>query len=613
MKFLVRLRSVGCWLVLLVLTGGLSSCAVPTGSVRPVDLPVEPQTVSAISDLLDEIQAWEKTRRPLSVLYDGKHATTLKTLNFDAVDGTLRQSKEFRRRLMAFDSEGLTRQEALSQQVMQFKLTDNIDRLEFGAHLIPFNAEGGFYNRLSFLLERLPFETAADYEAFLAWLPQYADYLVSHIPRLERGLQTGRVAPQVVVNNALGMLAPLKNQGFDAHPAMQPFAALPEAVSSAERDRLLSAAHGVFSDKIQPAYQTLYDFFEGSYSPRSPEQPGLLVQPGGAQYYNNRVRFFTTLDLDADQIFALGEREVERIQRAMDKVLLELNYKGSRTDFIAYLRGAPEHYPQTAQALLERAAWIAKTIEGKLPRWFDPLYQLPFTVEPVPLEIAPTYTSGRYVSGNKEQARPGIYWVNTTRLNSRALFNLPALTLHEAVPGHHLQHARTSEIEDVHPFRNDYYISAFGEGWGLYAEYLGEEMGIYQTPYEQFGRLSYEMWRACRLVVDVGIHARGWSRQQAIDYLGSRTALSEHEVANEIDRYIGWPGQALAYKLGELTIIGLRREAQEALGSDFDIKAFHEAVLANGALPLQLLIDQVRLTLGLPDNGLPAGLRVSKS
>jgi len=568
---------------------------------------------SSFSDLLDEIYSWQKTRSPLSELYEGNHVGTIDPLKFEDIDRDLKQAKEFHQRLLGFQSSALTPQESLSQQVMQFKLTDTIDRLEFGAHLIPFNAEGGFYNRLGFMLKRLPFKTAADYDAFLVWLPQYADFLVSHIPRLERGLETGRVAPAVVVNNALGMLEPLKSQGFDTHPAMRPFLALAhvssEVISSDERNRLRQAAQSVLQKKLIPAYTALYDFFERDYAAQAPEQPGLLVQPGGADYYNNRVRFFTTLDLNPDQVFALGEREVARIQAAMDKVLVELNYSGSRAEFIAQLRTAPEHYPRSGQALLERAAWIAKTIEGKLPRWFDPLYQLPFTVEPVPLEIAPTYTSGRYVSGNKKQGRPGVYWVNTTRLDSRALFNLPALTLHEAVPGHHLQHARTSELNDVHPFRNEYYISAFGEGWGLYAEYLGEEMGIYQTAYEQFGRLSYEMWRACRLVVDVGIHSRGWSRQRAIDYLGSRTALSEIEVVNEIDRYIGWPGQALAYKLGELTIIGLRREAERALGDNFDVKAFHEAVLANGALPLQLLVDQVRQTLNLPGEGLPAGIR----
>jgi len=317
------------------------------------------------------------------------------------------------------------------------------------------------------------------------------------------------------------------------------------------------------------------------------------------------VRHFTTLPLTPDEVFELGEREVERIATAMDAAMQSAGFQGTRTAFIAKLRNSPEFYPDTAEALLAQAAWIAKTIDGKLPQYFSPLPRLPFTVEPVPATIAASYTSGRYVSGDPEQDRAGIYWVNTTQLASRGLYSLPALTLHEAIPGHHLQHARAAELDGVHPFRQEYYISAFGEGWGLYAEYLGEEMGIYKTAYEQFGRLSYEMWRACRLVVDVGLHDRGWSRQQAIDYLARYTALSELEVTNEIDRYIGWPGQALAYKLGELVIKGLRQEAESELGEAFDIKVFHEAVLGKGSVPLTVLIDSVREDLQLPGEGIP--------
>jgi len=599
-------RPFGPWLSMALVVGLLLGCTSSTDA--PATATVTSSSATSLNNLLDEIQAWEKTRQPLSMLYEGKHPKTIEALQFDTINDEFVQAAVFRQKLLSVDTPELQRQERLNQQVMIFKLADVIDRLEFGEQLIPFNAEGGFYNELNFVLNRLPFDTVADYDAYLHWLPQYADYLLSHIPRLKRGLDDGRVAPAVVVNNAVAMLKPLKDQSFDTHPAMQPFATMPAGLSAIERDRLRAAAERVFASKLQPVFRSLYWFFATEYAALAPKQPGLLVQPGGADYYANRVRFFTTLDLTPDQVFALGEREVERIQTAMDQILLELDFVGTRTDFIAQLRTDPKHYPRSAQALLDRAAWIAKTIEGKLPRWFDPLYQLPFTIEPVPLAIAPTYTSGRYLAGDKKLGRPGVYWVNTTRLNSRALFNLPALTLHESVPGHHLQHARTSELDAVHPFRNEYYISAFGEGWGLYAEYLGEEMGIYTTAYEQFGRLSYEMWRACRLVVDVGIHAEGWSRQQAIDYLGSRAALSEHEVETEIDRYIGWPGQALAYKLGELTIIGLRREAEQALGDKFDVKTFHEAVLANGALPLQLLIDQVRLSLGLSGEGLPVGL-----
>ena len=564
---------------------------------------------SPLLALLDEIHAWEEQRSPLAELYKGKHVQSIRPRSLNDTNRELSIALDYQQKLKDIDPSSLKVQEALSQRVMLFKLGDYIARAEFGADLIPLNAEGGFYNGLTFILGRLPFQTVTDYDQYLTWLPEYAEYLESHIGLLELGLERGRIAPVPVVNNTLSMLSGLKDTVFEEHPAMAPFGAMPDAISGSEKQRLLNSARQQFKQQLLPVYQKLHLFFQSQYAPRASQQPGILTQPGGAQFYQNRLEFFTTLPLTPDDVFALGLAEVERIGAAMDKVVQELDYPGDRRQLIQQLRTAPEHYPATPRALLERAAWIAKKIEGQLPGWFDPLYELPFTIEPVPAEIAPTYTSGRYVSGDRERNQPGIYWVNTTRLQSRALFNLPALTLHEAVPGHHLQHARTSELQDVHPFRNKFYISAFGEGWGLYAEFLGEEMGIYETPYEQFGRLSYEMWRACRLVVDVGIHDRGWSRAQAMDYLGSRTALSEHEVETEIDRYIGWPGQALAYKLGELTIIGLRREAQKELGERFNVKAFHNAVLGNGALPLQLLIDQVRLALGLSGEGLPENLR----
>ena len=580
----------------------LASCATTDEAINVAQS-------SSLVALLDDLHSWEEQRSPLAELYKGKHVKSISPRSLNDIDRGLTRAFDYQKKLQEVDSTNLNPQDSLSRQIMLFKLEDYIARAEFGADLIPLNAEGGFYNRLTFILGRLPFQTVVDFDQYLTWLPEYAEYLESHIGLLELGLERGRIAPVPVVNNTLSMLRVLKETAFEEHPAMTPFGSMPEAISGSEKQRLLNSARQQFKQQLLPIYQKLHLFFEAQYAPRASQQPGILTQPGGTQFYQNRLEFFTTLPLTPDDVFALGLAEVERIGAAMDKVVQELDYPGDRRQLIQELRTAPEHYPATPQALLERAAWIAKKIEGQLPGWFDPLYELPFTIEPVPAEIAPTYTSGRYLSGDRERNQAGVYWVNTTRLQSRALFNLPALTLHEAVPGHHLQHARTSELQDVHPFRNKFYISAFGEGWGLYAEFLGEEMGIYETPYEQFGRLSYEMWRACRLVVDVGIHDRGWSRAQAIDYLGSRTALSEHEVETEIDRYIGWPGQALAYKLGELTIIGLRREAQKELGERFNVKAFHNAVLGNGALPLQLLIDQVRLALGLSGEGLPENLR----
>src|SRR5690606_15119126 len=260
------------------------------------------------------------------------------------------------------------------------------------------------------------------------------------------------------------------------------------------------------------------------------EHPVISFVPGGKEYYENRVRFYTTLPLTPDSVHQLGLQEVARIRASMDKIIQEVNFKGSFADFLNFLRTDPQFYAKTPQELLNYASWLSKKAEAGLPKLFDKLYSLPFTVEPVPDAIAPTYTGGRYVSGSWEGKRAGIYWVNTYDLKSRTLYTLPALTLHEAVPGHHLQIMLAAELKDLPRFRTRYYISAFGEGWGLYSEYLGEEMGMYATPYDMFGRYTYEMWRACRLVVDTGIHYKGWTREQALNYLAENTALSIHEV-----------------------------------------------------------------------------------
>ncbi len=273
----------------------------------------------------------------------------------------------------------------------------------------------------------------------------------------------------------------------------------------------------------------------------------------------------------------------------MDGVIAEVGFEGSFEEFLEFLRTDPRFYAETPEELLKEASWIAKRMDAKLPALFKTLPRLPYGVEPVPDHLAPKYTSGRYVGAPLGSTQPGYYWVNTYNLDSRPLYNLEALSLHEAVPGHHFQIALNRELEDLPNFRRFSYISAFGEGWGLYSEWLGLEAGFYTDPYSNFGRLTYEMWRACRLVVDTGLHALGWSRQQAMDFLAANTALPLHEIKTETDRYISWPGQALAYKLGELKIKELRRRAEEALGERFDVREFHDAVLANGSVPLPVL------------------------
>ena len=305
------------------------------------------------------------------------------------------------------------------------------------------------------------------------------------------------------------------------------------------------------------------------------------------------MKFFTTTNLSPNNIYNIGLGEVERIKKEMLEVLTEVKFEGSIKDFIQTLRTDPRFYPTSAEGLLKEASYIAKKIDGKLPLLFRKLPRQPYGVVPVPDFLAPSYTGGRYSGASINSTRSGSYWVNTYNLKSRTLYTLEALTLHEAVPGHHLQSALTQELTHLPKFRQNLYINAFGEGWGLYSEYLGTELGLYKDPYSRFGKLTYEMWRACRLVIDVGIHEKNWTREQAVEYLADNTALSLHEVNTEINRYICWPGQALAYKMGEIKIKELRKKAENQLKEKFDIRAFHDLVLSQGTVTLSILEKMV--------------------
>ena len=329
-----------------------------------------------------------------------------------------------------------------------------------------------------------------------------------------------------------------------------------------------------------------------SYIPNARTTIAANELPNGIEFYQNRVKHYTTLTLSTDEIHQLGLAEVKRIKSEMHQIIDNLKFEGTFADFLQFLRTSPQFYAQTPDELLKQAAYISKQADAALPKLFGKLPRTPYGVAPVPAQIAPKYTTGRY-SGSNDDNQPGYYWVNTYALNKRPLYVLEALTLHEAVPGHHLQISLTKELTSLPNFRRYSYISAFGEGWGLYSEFLGIEAGFYQNPYSNFGRLTYEMWRAIRLVVDTGVHTKGWSRQQAIDYMAQNTALSMHNVTTEVDRYISWPAQALSYKIGELTIKRLRNKAEQELQDKFDIREFHDAILANGSVPLPILEQQI--------------------
>ena len=350
----------------------------------------------------------------------------------------------------------------------------------------------------------------------------------------------------------------------------------------------------MISQQITPVYQQYLDFFTTQYVPGARDNIAAIALPDGAAYYQNRLEHYTTLKMTPQQVHQIGLQEVARIRAEMQQVIQQTGFKGSFAEFVQFLRTDPQFYVTKPEQLLKEASYLAKKIDAQLPKLFKTLPRTPYGVEPVPAEIAPKYTTGRY-AGGRAAGEPGFYWVNTYALDRRPLYELEALTLHEAVPGHHLQVALANEQDSLPGYRRSFYTSAFGEGWGLYSEYLGLEVGFYTDLYSNFGRLTYEMWRAGRLVVDTGMHTMGWSRQQAIDFLAQNTALSMHNVTTEVDRYISWPAQALSYKLGELTIKRLRQKAEAALGEKFNVREFHDAVLSNGSVPLSVLEQQIDL------------------
>ena len=451
---------------------------------------------------------------------------------------------------------------------------------------MPFNSDSSFWSSLAFMARR-SMASAEDYRNYIGRLDDVPRYFEQQIANMRAGLARGFSVPRAVLDGrdvAIAMVAELEDPAQS--PLYEPFKRLPSTIPAAEQEQLREAARAAIADKVIPAHQELLEFFRNEYVPQARTTLGATQMPGGEEYYRQQIREYTTLDLSPDEIHRIGLDEVARIRAEMDEVIAGTGFEGGFDEFIHFLRTDPQFYATTPEELLHRAAWIAKRIDAVIGDYFGTLPRARFTIVPVPPEIAPFWTAGR--GGNN------TYWVNTYDLPSRPFYNLPALTLHEAAPGHAMQGALAAEQDVLPEFRRNTYISAYGEGWGLYVEKLGEEMGIYETPYEHFGRLTYEMWRAARLVIDTGVHAKGWSREQALAFLRDNTALSEHEVTTEVDRYISWPGQALSYKLGELAIVRLRGEAEQALGADFDIKAFHDMVLALGSVPLPVLEEQVR-------------------
>jgi uncharacterized protein (DUF885 family) len=495
-------------------------------------------------------------------------------------------------RLEQIDTSKLSAGNRINFKVFEYERAAERESYQQLDHLYPLTNRTGWHLSFANAPAGMTFSTLEDYEGYLESLADYPRYNDEHIALLEAALAAGHTqfcASMAGYEHSISsaLVSDVKQSGFYV-----PFAHMPASLPEDSRRDIELRGRLLIEEAVLPAYDKLLRFYLEDYAPQCRNVLGITKMPGGEAYYNYLLRFFTTTDMSAREIHELGLSEVDRIMTAMKATIASSGFRGSFSEFLHFLRTDPQFYTDDPEDLLEKTSRIAKRMDGQLPRLFATLPRLPYDIQEIPASIAEKTTSAYYSPAPDDGRTPGSYYVNTSLLASRPLYVMEALTFHEAVPGHHLQMALALELE-MPEFRRLLYHSAFGEGWGLYAEALGQEVGFYTNPYSDFGRLSYEMWRACRLVVDTGMHAFGWTRQQAIDYMAARTALSIHEVTSEIDRYITWPGQATAYKIGELKIRALRKQAETALGDRFDLRQFHNAILANGSVPIAVLEELI--------------------
>ncbi|MGA2343100.1 MAG: DUF885 family protein [Steroidobacteraceae bacterium] len=501
----------------------------------------------------------------------------------ESQDARLRMWQDTLGKLDAIPRDALSPAERINYEVYRPQIETLVANLKFRDFEMPANSDTTFWTDLGYTARR-PFRTLEDYRNWIAQMRDIPRYFHEQIDEMRQGLKRGFTPPRVTMTGRDASITAVTDAKPEASLFYTPFKDMP-GVPAADQSALRAQAIEVIRDIVQPAYRDLKAFMRNEYLPGTRTSLAAYDLPDGKAYYHAKIREFTTLNVEPDGIHTLGESEVARLHGEMLAVMGETGFKGEFPAFLAFLRSDPQFQAKTPQELLMRAAWIAKRFDGKASQFFGLLPRARFAIEPVPDDLAPFYTAGR--------GGPGLYLLNTYDLPSRPLYNLTALTLHESAPGHAFQIPLAMEHKQQPEFRQHTYLSAYGEGWALYCEWLGQEMGMYETPYERFGMLNYQIWRAARLVVDTGVHAQGWSRDKAIDYLRQYTALPEHEIETEVDRYIAWPAQALSYYLGENAIREARVKAEKALGTRFNVRAFHDAVLELGSVPLPVMTARI--------------------
>jgi uncharacterized protein (DUF885 family) len=537
---------------------------------------------SRFHDLYSREWIWREEQFAGADDEDGTRKTADHLPQVDAASQEAREKywDDVLRELAGIDASRLSAEDQVNYQVYEAQIKVLAEDQRIKEWQMPLNSDTSFWTDLGFSARR-PFRDEESYRRYLAMLGDVPRYFDQQIANMRAGLRRGFSVPRVTLTGRDQSIVDVIDAADEKNHFYTPFVTMPAGISADTQAALRAQALALIRNAVIPAYARLLTYVRKEYTPKARTTLAADALPDGKAYYRSRIKEFTTLDTDPDTIHALGLAEVARLHDEMLATIATTGFKGTFAEFLHYLRTDPQFAPKSAEDLLFRAAWIAKRVDGKIGEYIGTLPRNRFGIEPVPPDLAPFYTAGR--------GGMGVYFVNTYDLPSRSLPSLPALTLHESSPGHSLQMSLAAEQSALPNFRRYVYISAFGEGWALYSEYLGVEMGLYETPYERFGYLSYQMWRACRLVVDTGIHHLNWTRDQAQAYFRDNTALSDHEIETEVDRYIGWPGQALSYYLGMMEIKAARRKAEQALGPKFDIRAFHDAVLSMGSVPLPVL------------------------
>jgi uncharacterized protein (DUF885 family) len=527
-------------------------------------------------------------------LGDARWSHQLDPVGLADVERQTAESRVFLQRLLAIPRDSLSPQDRINYDIFERGKRESIEEAELGLHLIPITNREGFHTYFPELPDNVPLKTVADYEAYIARLRAFRAWTGQYVELMREGIRKGMVLPSVSLRGIEGSLEPHIVSDPTQSLLYAPFKEFPAGVPEGERARLAAAGRAALEEGVVAGYRDFLQFLQREYVPAARPGIGASELPNGAAIYAQRVRSYTTLDLTPEQVHQTGLREVARIRAAMDSLIASTGFTGTFPEFIQFLRTDPRFYVATPEELMQRTSLVLKRMDGELPRLFTRLPRMSYGIRPIPDYIAPRTTTAYYSRPAGDGTRAGYYWVNTYDLPSRPTYEIEALSFHEAVPGHHLQIALQQELEGMPNFRRFSSTTAFVEGWGLYAERLGYEVGFYTDPYSRFGQLTYDMWRACRLVVDTGMHAKGWTRQQAIDFMAANSALTLLNITNEVDRYIAWPGQALAYKTGQMKISELRAEAEAALGSRFDVRRFHDVVLGSGSIPLTVLEGNVR-------------------